>query len=124
VALLLVGLTRISFDKTQFWPSRKRSIVFQTASSAKLVRDSYLGALGALAKIAFQKEIFLSVWNILKKKHCHSDDCFIFSYISQSLNFGSMPSEVLNIRGAEFVSQRPNFAAQTGRKNAPKSWQH
>ncbi len=48
-----VALTHISFDKNQLWPSRKRSIVFQTASSAKLVRDSYLGALEALAKIAY-----------------------------------------------------------------------
>ncbi len=28
VALLLSGLTHISFEKKQFWPSRKRSIVF------------------------------------------------------------------------------------------------
>ncbi len=33
VALLLIGLTHISFDQNRFWPLRKRSIVLQTASS-------------------------------------------------------------------------------------------
>jgi hypothetical protein len=34
VPLLFIGVTHISFDKNQFWHSRKRSIVFKTAISA------------------------------------------------------------------------------------------
>jgi len=32
-SMLLIGLTHISVEKNQFWPSGKRSIVFETASS-------------------------------------------------------------------------------------------
>jgi hypothetical protein len=33
VALLLIGLTHISFDKNRFWPPTNKSLAFQTASS-------------------------------------------------------------------------------------------
>jgi len=102
VALLLIGLTQISFAKNWFWPSRKRSAVFCTATKIPFMYSRARGEASLRPPPPLSTAGF---WKYILRRRVRfsftSDICFMaFAFYTEPVNFSIRATRIQDFSAA------------------------